>query len=187
MTCADTPTRRVFVALPPDTTTRNALMRAVAAIEQMGDASLRPLPAEDWHITLRFIGAIDSDRLAALKTSVHDIAPRHQPLSLRLAHIEPFPSAEHPRVLAATGPATPEARALVRDLETACRTKGLRADTRGWRSHLTLARIRGRATFDMAARPIDVTTTAHHLLLMESVVVEQQQRHVAIATWRLGE
>lgn len=182
MTRANPPTRRVFVALRPNTPIRDALTREVAAIEQMDRARLRLLPAYDWHITLRFIGAIDSDRLNAFQAKTHDIASRHEPFSLHFTHIESFPSTEHPRVLAATGPATPAAQELVSDLEAACRALDLCADTRKWRCHLTLARIQGRRAFGMIARPIDLTMAAQSLELMESTVAGQQRRYVAIET-----
>jgi|TARA_B100000315_G_scaffold256343_1_gene302025 2'-5' RNA ligase len=107
---------------------------------------------------------------------------RHLPVEIQFDRIEPFPKRKRPVVLAATGAATGALRALVDDLEQQCTRLGLRADTRDWRCHMTLARIRGREPLDIDGVDIHAAFTARRVVLMESAATGCERDYVPIVS-----
>lgn len=178
-------TRRVFFAVEPDSATREILSTAIYPLQVAGDQRLRWLSRENWHVTLRFVGDVAPRTVDALRRCLQ-AQVQHRSFDLRLTRIEPFPSARRPVVLAATGAVPAAALAIVDDLESGCRTLGLPAETRPWRPHLTLARIRGRQQIDTAPISIDAVFTVQHLVLMESVESSQGRSYLPIERRLLG-
>jgi len=56
---------RVFFALWPDAETRACIANAAAALRLAGD--VRPVPPENYHVTLTFVGEITESQLAVLQ------------------------------------------------------------------------------------------------------------------------
>jgi 2'-5' RNA ligase len=97
--------------------------------------------AENLHLTLKFLGDVEPKRLAALTESLALIKP--QPIELRAAGIECFPSRGPIRIVAAAMSGTvPPLRALVEAIEQRCKYLGFEKEQRAYRPHITLARAR---------------------------------------------
>ncbi len=56
---------RLFFALWPDVDTRAQIAKAAAALRMSGDA--QPVPRENYHVTLAFVGEVTSSQLAVLQ------------------------------------------------------------------------------------------------------------------------
>jgi 2'-5' RNA ligase len=126
---------RLFTALeiPLMMRTRLSLMRAPLH----GAKWVQP---ENMHITLRFAGDIDgrtaddfADQLADI-----DVAP----FAVTIVGAGAF-GGRDPRILWAGVEAGPELEALYRANERTARAAGLEPDPRGFKPHVTLARMRG--------------------------------------------
>lgn len=113
----------------------------------------RPLPGGKWiepenlHLTLRFAGDIDNaraaefaDRLAAITLDAFEI---------RLAGLGAFGGNE-PRSIWAGVEASPELEALARANERAARAAGLPPETRAFKPHVTLARVKFASADEIA-------------------------------------
>ncbi len=125
-------TLRLFFALWPDEALRLEIRRATrAAVRQAGG---RPVPPENYHVTLAFLGHVPESRLEAVMA----VATPMVPLSLSLDRYGYFPG---PRVLW-LGPAeTPAAlRELAQRLNASLASAGLPCDRRPFHAHLTLCR-----------------------------------------------
>jgi 2'-5' RNA ligase len=128
------PTERLFVAceLPPP-------VRAVLA------ALATPLPGVAWtrpeqmHLTLRFLGDVDTDRIGALREKLP--AVRVAPFLLPVEGLGTFPPQRPPRVLwAGVGSGHPHLFQLRQRLDDALLAAGLDFDLRTFQPHITLAR-----------------------------------------------
>jgi 2'-5' RNA ligase len=127
-------TKRLFVALelPAE---RRAELAALSA-----DLGGKPEPAEQIHLTLRFIGDAGPERQAALDASFAAIAA--PAFSLVLTGGGTFPERGRPRVVwAGLEPYEPLLE-LARRVELACRASGLTEDRYAFSPHVTLARLR---------------------------------------------
>lgn len=125
-------TLRLFFALWPDEALRLDIRRATrAAVRQAGG---RPVPPENYHVTLAFLGHVPESRLAEVKAAAVPMAP----VALSLDRYGYFPG---PRVLW-LGPAeTPPAlRELAQGLNDSLASAGLPCDRRPFHAHLTLCR-----------------------------------------------
>jgi len=111
---------------------------------------LRPkrwIDSENYHITLRFIGDIDND----LADDVADLlgSVRRKSFTLTLDGLGAF-GGKRPHAVWARVCPSPELLALQAELEQVCQRAGLRPDTRKYTPHITLARVRGLSSADVA-------------------------------------
>jgi 2'-5' RNA ligase len=67
--------------------------------EALGDGSIRWTKREQFHLTLRFLGGVDAERVGALGEAVRRACSAHAPLHLRAERIGFFPDARLPRVV----------------------------------------------------------------------------------------
>lgn len=141
-------TRRLFVALdlPP------SLARDIEELEARTQPLLPPrvrggparmIPVESMHVTVRFLGNVEVSRIEALQRLVRDVAARHAPAVITSAKLTgyPQPSRAHVFVLELDD----ASHALIRladDLKTRLTPLGFEPESRPYRPHVTLARLR---------------------------------------------
>lgn len=106
------------------------------------------IPPEDMHLTLRFIGDIDNRQADELVGFLDDI--RLTSFELTIRDLGAFGGNE-PRIIWAGADATPALELLQRGVEKAARLSGLPPETRSFKPHVTLARLRGTKP-DIVAR-----------------------------------
>ena len=139
---------------PPDGVGR---VRSFVAIE-LGDparpaveaylAGLRAIVAdvawtrpENLHLTLKFLGDVDTARLDALAARLAAIVTQQPPFTMTVAGVGGFPSFKRPRVLwvgVSAGALEPLAAAV----DAACAAEGFPLETRPFHPHVTLGRVR---------------------------------------------
>lgn len=167
--------RRLFFALWPDDDTRQTLQHISAALPL---SSRQRVVAENWHITLVFIGNVDE----ALVPKVIDVAmPISVPaITLVFDQLEYWHRAG---VLCLTC-SQPELTAanLVTQLSTPLAELGIQLDTRPYRPHITLGRhIRELPTADF--QPI--IWYANKFALVESVSSPSGVIYRPLQFWQL--
>ena len=100
----------------------------------------RWVPAEQLHLTLRFIGEVGPQTFAAIKAALSGLTFRRFTLELRGAGH--FPPGNHPRVLWVGVQPSAALGELHRELELALIDPGITPDERPFSPHLTLARLK---------------------------------------------
>jgi len=137
---SDSPTVRAFVAIEPDPATRTALAEALLPMKQV--EGLKLTPAENLHVTLKFIGDVDSaamgDVRAALDMAVEGVAP----FSLEATDAIVLPNPRQPRVLAAAFDKPAMLSLLREQVERMLGEAGVPAEPRPYRPHMTLGRFK---------------------------------------------
>lgn len=134
--------RRLFLAVALDDELRHGL--AAFLDDNVGDGSLpgRRVPAESWHVTLRFLGWCDDaqgDRVVHELAETVDVAP----FRVGFAGLGAFPKASRATVVWLG--VDRGARQLIRLAElaeAAAVTAGLAEEDRPFHPHLTLSRVR---------------------------------------------
>ncbi|KAA6182374.1 RNA 2',3'-cyclic phosphodiesterase [Thiohalocapsa marina] len=164
-------TERWFLAIWPDTQTRSALERQLAALGPLPGRPTHPL---DWHVTLIFLGALEPERLACIDAAAGDAATRATSFFMELDRIGHFARSQ----VLWCGPArTPESLArLVTDLQAHLTRCGIAPERRPYRPHLTLARKVRTAPGLELHRPIG--WTAHELVLAHGVTGERPRYRI---------
>lgn len=170
--------QRLFFALWPD----EAVRRPLAGVARSAAAgSGRLVPTENLHLTLVFLGSLDKDARDYVETAADGITAGA--FELVFTHLGCFPRA---RVIWAGTEETPEALvelvSALRGVMTGC---GLRAETRPYRAHVTVARkSRAPASFRADFEPVRWHVDAFHLV--ESQTLAAGARYQTLRSWPLG-
>lgn len=124
---------RLFFALWPDDQIRLELVRLNRSIEAKG---FRPVQPHNLHVTLVFLGQVDTDSELLLKDSVTGISAN--PFVLTFNQLSYW---SRPKILCLTcSQITEEVEMLVDALNREVVLCGLQTDTRPYQPHITLAR-----------------------------------------------
>ena len=141
---------RLFVAVDPPTEARAHLDQALDALRG-APGEPRWIPAERWHLTLLFLGAVPDDDVAGLRTAVGEAVVGTTPPALRIAGAGRFGAGRRPQVFWAGLAGDVGALTDLADrLRAAVRALGLPVEDRPFRAHLTVGRWRPRAPADPA-------------------------------------
>ena len=178
------PTRRLFFGFWPDETQRTEFAHATRkAVRACGG---RPVPAENLHATVLFVGSVLESRIPELTALAAHAVAHAQPLDLVFDQIEFW---EKPRVLVATASTASAAGhvvadALNRTLQRETSRAGLHADLKPFHAHVTLARKVGRVTHEFAMQP--VAWRLSELALIESRTDSAGPVYTVLESFPLG-
>ncbi|MEY9878151.1 2'-5' RNA ligase [Streptacidiphilus sp. MAP12-33] len=179
---------RLFLAVVPPEPVLRELDAVVQPLRRRPEgAGLRWTGLPGWHLTLAFLGQVESEDVEKLLPRLERVAHRHAAHSLRIAGGGRFGD----RVLWAgvTGD-THALRRLAESAGAAARHSGIALDERPFRGHLTLARS-GTARADLkplAAALADfegTEWTADSLRLMRSYLGSGPARYETVGEWKL--
>jgi RNA 2',3'-cyclic 3'-phosphodiesterase len=163
---------RLFVAAPLDDGARDALDAHLR--RALGPAGVpgRPVPPRNWHLTLRFLGDCDAaagERMVqALEAAVHG---RRFAISFGVAGAFPRPRKASVFWIGVDEGAD-GLTALAAVAEAAARVAGFAADTRPFRPHLTVSRIRPPA--DVAEAVSRVPAAGVRMMVDEVVLFRSE-------------
>ena len=132
---------RAFVALCLDEATRAAVGAEIERLRPLSQA-VAWVPAQNLHLTLKFLGEEPDPRLAEAAEALAEAAGGMGVFALTLHGLGAFPGVERPRILwvgAAEGALA--ARELQARVETALERRGFARDARPWHPHLTIGRV----------------------------------------------
>ena len=135
-------TLRAFVALalPDDTVDRLAGLQQGLKSHGLKMSWVR---SRNLHLTMKFLGDIQESELAGVRGVLQQAVGRHRSLNLSLQGMGVFPGIKRPRVLwTGLGGDTEQLRSLFVALEAGLEGLGFSRERRGFKAHITLARIR---------------------------------------------
>jgi RNA 2',3'-cyclic 3'-phosphodiesterase len=137
---------RTFVALNIDPAERQRLASSLMPLRER-DLPIRWTREESLHLTLRFLGDIEGAEVERLRDTLHSVASRHEPLSLRFGGIGAFPSLRRANIVWIGVAADSALMALQRDAELALAKLGYGREPKPFRPHVTAGRAQnpGRA------------------------------------------
>ena len=146
---------RTFVAVFPPEEVRREVARRLAPHAR--DTSVKWVPHDLMHFTLRFFGDLDEDRLERVTELTGQVALLASPFVARLSGAGTFPPKGRPRVFwVGLGAGAPALRELAEMLDRAFAGAGLGASDRPMSPHLTVGRakqMRGRKGAHAEKRP----------------------------------
>ncbi|MGH8218299.1 MAG: 2'-5' RNA ligase family protein [Steroidobacteraceae bacterium] len=194
-------TRRLFFALWPDQTMREALFAAIdgAAVGAVREG--RPVPLANLHVTLAFLGSVPEAALASLIELAREVAVARSgegrgvgaatrvserssaAIAMRLDRIEHWRRAE---ILCAAASRMPAGAEELSDaLKSTLVAAGFRPDLKPFRAHVTLARQVRRAPANPGMQA--VTWSFGEFALIESRTLPEGSSYSTVASWALCE
>lgn len=152
-------TVRAFVAANLD----SGLKAALAGVQDRLKATradvgwVRP---DNLHLTLKFLGQVEQDRLGAIGKAVADVAVGCGPVHLVFQGLGAFPRPREARVIwIGLSHGAEVLTALQARIEAGLESLGFAREARPFTAHLTLGRVRGPAHREQLARVITGATT----------------------------
>jgi 2'-5' RNA ligase len=183
---------RCFVAVSLVDPARTAVAEYLASLRATvaGVGWVRP---EQLHLTLKFLGNVAPARIAALEARLIEAVGVIEACTAEVAGVGAFPNLARPQVLW-VGVRAPSLAALADAVEASAAAEGFARETRPFRPHVTLGRVRERgrrATPEVAllARDGDRafgTSPLRDVTLFRSVLGAGGARHGVLGSFRLA-
>ena len=184
---------RLFVAadLPPDLLADlDATLESLRSRPEL--ASARWTVPANQHVTLKFLGWVDAERLDRIAETIGAVAASHEPATITVTGLGAFPSERRARVLWA-GLDDPAGllTALASDLDPALAPLGFEPETRAFTPHLTLARFKPPASvtgvLSEVPRVAEPSFEVDHLALYRSHLHPKGARYEVLRSMSLGD
>lgn len=183
---------RLFIALNLPKRERTRIHR-VSGVLRDADLPVRWIDPDSYHVTLKFLGEVRQERVAAVEGALRRVADTTVPFEVTLGGFGAFPTIRKPRVVWLGVTASAELRCLKQDLEWGLADAGFEAETRAFHPHLTLGRAdpKGGAGqfrgFDdiLAQLAYEGGATVRTLDLMQSHLSRTGARYSVLASVRL--
>jgi 2'-5' RNA ligase len=164
---------RAFFAIALDPSARRAASALVRALrDRSGGEQVRWVREENLHVTLRFLGNVEADRIGTLLARVGEQTAPLAPFEIRFGAVHAFPSPRKPRVVAVELLPETSLQTLASAVERGVVAAGLPAEERAFRAHLTLGRVRPRKKAPDVTGPD--TVDADPVSVTEVVLLESE-------------
>ena len=171
-------TERLFFAFWPDAVIRQALYKGTRRAVQASGG--KPVPPENFHITLVFLGNLDAAAAAAAREAATGV--RSKAFSLALDRLGFWPG---PRLVWLGPSDVPEAgRILAAMLVTALRVRGLTPDAQSFFPHVTLARKVSKPG-EFGRTPM-IPWPVEEFVLARSIMRPSGSEYRVLASWSLA-
>ena len=170
-------THRLFFALWPNDQLRGQL--AAAARPLLEGKRARPIPSDNLHITLAFLGAVQARKLPSVMAAASSIEVAR--FDLTIDRVEAWSGAD---ILCLTPTAYPSLRALVERLRVNLLEHQLDPDRKDFRPHVTIGRDWREHHVDSTIGPF--AWCAEEFVLVESEAGRKGSLYRVIGRWPLA-
>lgn len=182
---------RAFVAVDAGPELRARLIPILERLRRI-DCLVRWVPPEHWHLTLKFLGDVDTAVLPQLSKTIRESAAQVPAFEFAARGLFPFPPGRKPRIVAAgIEDAGRQLERLHLALEDRMPAFGIRPEGRGFNAHLTLGRVQGfagrlwKTLKQHEAEPLG-TARVTAVTLYKSDLLPQGARYTKLAEFNLG-
>ncbi len=142
---------RLFIAFPLAVEIKDYLGSVIADLRPHSDA-IRWVAPKNIHLTARFLGDTEDAKVTKLNQLIDTVAGAHVAVTSSLTQLGAFPNLKRPRVIwAGIGEGTEELGKIARDVELRVRQLRFEPESKGFKTHLTLGRVREGARLDAFA------------------------------------
>jgi 2'-5' RNA ligase len=186
---------RLFVAVPVPDLIRKEMTGVQSELQPLAPPGVaRWTRPEQFHLTLRFLGDVSSDRVAALREAVGAVCSGAPRFSLRAQGIGLFPSAHSPRVIWVGINDSVPLTGLQSQIEQAVRPFSTGPGGEHFTGHVTLGRFKpfkGPGIVDLAARVAAMKDrtfgewTAQKVEIIRSELSSSGARYATLAAFSL--
>lgn len=186
---------RTFIAIEIPADVQNTLGKIIAQLNQMVGEAVRWVPANNIHLTLKFLGNVSPSNLELLTRVLHIEISRHPIFEFRIGKLGVFPNPKHPRVVWVGVEAPDTLKVLQNGIEQETRRLGYPSEERAFSPHLTIGRVTHNATsqdFEKIRQALDKIKAndlgkvkVESVKLYRSDVIQDQRVYTPIYTVRL--
>jgi len=181
---------RVFLAISISPPVSLILRRQLASLKStLENDELRWIAQQNWHITVKFIGAIQAQKIPALTNELTTELQHVPSFQLKLSSVDWFPNHTKPFMLAAIpAPCEPLLQLAVHLKETLTRY-GATPNSKPFRAHLSLARshkgAKRTSSYLLPAPLTPITVPVSQIVLYQSQLEKQGVYYSKLASFKL--
>lgn len=132
---------RLFVAIELPENLKNSLSEIISSLVK-SQVNAKWVNAENLHMTLKFLGNTDEDKLPEIIATLNDISRNQTPFSINISKIQFFPPRGKPRILSVETDQHEHLKILAEGLQDRLEKCGFSKEGR-FKPHITLARLQG--------------------------------------------
>lgn len=137
-------TVRTFIAIMLDGSLHNTLTEVVEKFAS-SKASVKWVAPENTHVTLKFLGNVDEERLPEICAACERAAEGFGHIELEMKAVGCFPDMNRPKVVwLGIEKGTEQVERLQEKVEAELERIGFAREERGFTAHLTIGRVKGR-------------------------------------------
>ncbi len=185
---------RCFIAIALPAAIREALAALQIRLQSLGRA-VRWVPPERIHLTIKFLGEVEEGQVTAVRDAITSVAARYTPFELAVSGTGCFPPTGRVRVIWTGIPdLPPPLLACQQEGERVWAQLGFAPETRRFRPHLTLGRVREdrssgriRAVVEQQGDFTAGRFLANELILFQSVLLPTGPTYTVLARAPLGQ
>ena len=130
---------RTFIAIDLPAVVKEKISATQIKLKKI-DPSAKWVRPDNMHLTLKFLGEVEQEKIPEIKKTMESVAAKHPALTVTLEAFGFFPNEKRPRVFFISTSGQKALKALADDLETALQRLGFEPEGR-FQSHVTLARL----------------------------------------------
>jgi 2'-5' RNA ligase len=187
---------RLFIAIELPDVMKDELAGVQERLRRKLKFPLKWVKPEGIHLTLKFLGGVDKDKVTALEAAISGAASAHRAIDLQLGKLGSF-GGRRPRVVwVAVDGETAELAALQASVDQETARLGFEPEKRSYSAHLTLARMPealNRLQYDEILHAVgNITPPAptaarfHEVSLMQSTLRREGAVYTQLFTALLG-
>jgi 2'-5' RNA ligase len=138
---------RIFIAADIPPPLQQTIQQKVGFLRKtIGDLSVRWVPVQNMHLTLKFLGDVSPANVESLKEILRIEADSCPVFDITISSFGSFPNSKRSRVLFIGIQAPAELEALQRGIDSATARLGYESEVRPFSPHLTIGRVKETAT-----------------------------------------
>lgn len=135
-------TIRAFIAIELNLETRELLSSIQIELKKTR-ADVKWVKPENIHLTIKFLGNINSDQANEIKKILSEVARENNQFDIDLSEVGAFPKKEYPRVIwVGVEKNKDKVAKIAADLEERIVNLGIPKEDRPFQSHITIGRVR---------------------------------------------
>ncbi|MDD4332845.1 MAG: RNA 2',3'-cyclic phosphodiesterase [Patescibacteria group bacterium] len=166
-------TKRLFLALNLSSKEKDIIFSTIEVLAAQSNG-IKWVGPENLHITLRFLGDIDTELEEEIKLELEKLENNFGELKFQARDLSAFPNSDEPRVIYLDSFQTngQTASNLYYKVKEMAENFGIRTDNRPWTPHITLGRVKNDRAYanlkqNFSALPFDFSVTSFELMESE--------------------
>ena len=179
---------RAFIAIELNKKIQDELAKIQNEIKASG-ALVKWVKPENIHLTLKFLGNIDTDLITKIKDILNDLSSKHEVFTMKLNKVGAFPKPRNPRIIwVGQEDGQVKIKSIAEELEENLSKIGIPKEEKPFHSHVTLGRVKSPLNRFKLAEALtskekipELSFAVDRIVLFKSTLTSQGPIYEAIA------